>query len=156
MSLLWYFIIMTSEKPEKGHIHIQPDPESIARIAKTLDVLRGSEQTPRELLLYINPMTGISDEPVMDEITSKMTSAFRAAADTGEQWRGVHQCVCGACSDNTDYILPSGHQTNSLAVHYVALHRAEVPEDQLEIISTFDLEPVNPAVEDLRYPPQRS
>src|SRR4051812_37179504 len=147
---------MSAEEPEKGHVRITHDPAQIERTARMLSLFQGSERTPRELLLYIEPRQHISDEPVLDELTGKITAAFNAASDTGEQWRGTHPCVCGACSDNTDYILPSGHQTNSLAVHYVALHRVEVPEDQLEIISAFDLEPMDPTIENLRYPPQRS
>lgn len=99
-------------------------------------------------------MFGISAEPVVDELTGKITAAFRAAEDTGKRWRGFHQCVCTANSDNTDYILPSGHQTNSLAIHYVALHRGAVPEQQLEVIEGFEIEPEEPTIEEFRFPNQ--
>lgn len=114
--------------------------------------MEGDEYKPLGYLLYLNPEGDISAEPVTDELTGKITAAFRASVENGIRWRGVHMCVCGACSTNTDYILPSQHQTNSLAAHYVALHREEVPEDQLEIIEGFEIEPVEPTPEELVYP----
>lgn len=103
------------------------------------------------LLLYIEPRQ-LADDPVVDEITGKITSAFRASRDTGNRWRGFHRCSCGACSDNTDYILPSGHKTNSLAIHYVSMHRKEVPSKQLDIIAGFAVEPLEPTREELVRP----
>jgi hypothetical protein len=109
----------------------------------------GGNREPRPTLLYVEPSARISEDPLIDEITQKMVGAFRLAEDTGIHYRGFHRCACGACSTNTDYILPSGHQTNSLAVHYVALHRPEVPEDQLEIIEGFDYGITEPTIEEL-------
>lgn len=104
------------------------------------------------LLLYIEPMLRASEQPVIDELTGKITSAFRLAKDLDRMWRGFHTCSCGACSDNTDYRLASGHQTNSLAIHYVALHRDEVPPEQLEVISGFELEAIEPSPDELKQP----
>jgi hypothetical protein len=143
---------MSFEEPAGGHLRPPISPDQIARAARLASILQESEPEPRDPLLYIDPVSGISEEPVVDEATSKITAAFRAAKGTGTEWRGIHRCACGACSDNTDYILPSGHQTNSLAVHYVALHRAEVPADQLEIIAAFDIEPEEPTIDDFKYP----
>jgi len=135
--------------------HLRPDLDSElpARMQRFYATLRepGEDRKP---LLYINPAMGVSIEPVIDEITGKITAAFRASTDTGELWRGVHQCACKSCSDNTDYILPSGHQTNSLAIHYASLHRSEVPEQQLEVIEGFEIEPEEPTMEELRFPGQ--
>lgn len=105
-----------------------------------------------DLLLYIEPILPVSDEPIVDEVTGKITSAFHLGESNGNKWRGIHACPCGAHSDNTDYILPSGHQTNSLAIHYVALHRAEIPPEQLELIGGFDLEPTEPSEIELQKP----
>lgn len=104
------------------------------------------------LLLYIEPVLPVSDEPIVDEVTRKITSAFRLGESDGNRWRGFHTCPCGAHSDNTDYILPSGHQTNSLAIHYVALHRGEIPSEQLELIGGFDCEPTEPSEGELQKP----
>lgn len=139
-----------------GHIPITPDPATAQRLARILGAQGEAGRNPAELLLYINPSAAISAEPNADEITQKMVAAFRSAEETGTRWRGVHQCACGACSDNTDYILPSGHQTNSLAVHYLALHRDEVPPDQLEIVEGFDSGLAEPSAEDLNIPENRT
>jgi hypothetical protein len=134
------------------HLSLDPDNELVAaRLQRLNEIFRKPDQG-RELLLYINPVMGVSAEPVIDEITGKITAAFRASEDTGKPWRGVHQCACRACSDNTDYILPSGHRTNSLAIHYVGLHRDEVPEQKLEIIEGFEIEPEAPTIEEFRFP----
>jgi hypothetical protein len=89
-------------------------------------------------LLYIAPQGSISQSALIDELTCKMTAAFRQAKDTGIRYRGFHICVCGAQSSNTDYILPGGHMTNSLCIHYLAWHRDEVPDRDLEIVAGFD------------------
>lgn len=82
------------------------------------------------LLLYIEPTRAASPVPLVDELTRRMTAAFRLAKPFKE-WLGVHECVCGASSDNRDYQLPNGQVTNSLCVHYLAYHRQEVPAEQL-------------------------
>ena len=84
--------------------------------------------------LYIEPSVNTSVEPVIDELTRKMTAAFRKGV-AGTRYRGHHTCECGAHSDNTDYTLPNGECTNSLCVHYLAYHRAEVPEAQLRKVA---------------------
>lgn len=93
-------------------------------------------------LLYIEPQQPPLTEPVVDELTLKMAAALNHRIDTGVyqggqfsrggRTRGWHTCSCGACSGNVDYWLPGGEITNSLAVHYLAYHRHEVPPQQLE------------------------
>src|SRR5262249_52971517 len=63
----------------------------------------------------------------------KMAAAFRKAKPSKWAWSGVHECVCGALSANSDFELPNGEVTNSLCVQYVAHHRCEVPSDHLAI-----------------------
>lgn len=87
-------------------------------------------------LLFIEPRRGRSSEPVKDEITAKVQAALKQAKQ-GESYYGWHTCVCGKRSDSSDWRLPSGHITNALAVHYVAWHREEVPESELEKIRRF-------------------
>jgi hypothetical protein len=148
---------MSEFDPLKGPGAHLPMPKGLSpqikRMLESLpahsDLRREKDKNTPELLLYIEPRNMASAEPVIDEITTKMTAAFKEATGTEMHWRGFHHCVCGSCSDDTDYILPSGHQTNSLAVHYVAFHRNEVPEEQLDIISKFAIEPAEPTAEDM-------
>ena len=93
-------------------------------------------------LLYIEPQQQPLAEPIIDELTWKMAAALNHCVATGtygsgqfcknNRFRGWHTCSCGACSDNVDYLIPNGEVTNSLAVHYLAYHRHEVPSQQLE------------------------
>ena len=48
--------------------------------------------------------------------------------------KGVHECICGAESDPCDYELEDGFITNSLCVHYLAYHRSEIPQSELDKI----------------------
>jgi len=102
-------------------------------------------------MLYINPSAQTSEEPVIDELTMKMTAAFRRATK-GTQWRGWHTCRCGAHSHSCDYILPNGEQTNSLCIHYLAWHRGEVPQSELDVVAALDFGMGTPTGEELVQP----
>ncbi len=108
-----------------------------------------ADRGPRPRLLYIETDAARDENPVIDDITQKMVAAFRQAEGTGIHYRGFHMCSCGAHSTNTDYVLPSGHVTNSLAIHYLALHREEVPAEQIEIVEAFDYGIAEPNAEEL-------
>jgi len=83
-------------------------------------------------MLYIEPRNPPSEEPIIDGLTMKMVAALRKAATLPQrQSLGFHTCVCGAKSDSTDFILPNGLRTNSLCVHYLAYHRAEIEDGEL-------------------------
>lgn len=82
-------------------------------------------------LLFLEPTAARLSEPVLDHYTTRMAAAFRKAVPLGEENLGFHTCACGARSASHDYTLANGEQTNSLCIHYLALHRAEVPEAQL-------------------------
>ena len=97
-------------------------------------------------LLFIEPAQPASSAPLLDELTRKMAAAFRASTPSPAAWLGIHECICGAGSMNHDYILPDGRTTNSLCVHYLAYHRAEVPIEQLREITQLtcgEIEPSN-------------
>jgi hypothetical protein len=61
----------------------------------------------------------------------KMVTPLRKATLPHYRSLGFHTCVCGAVSDSTDFILPNGLRTNSLCVHYLAYHRAEIEDGEL-------------------------
>lgn len=111
---------------------------------------------PLPRLLYLQPTQRPSRDALLDELTGKMAAALRAAPSTGIKSRGWHTCRCGARSSNTDYILPSGHQTNFLCVHYLAYHREEVPAAELEIVAAFNVDPVSPTPGEIVTPDLRS
>ena len=84
------------------------------------------------VILFVEPQLAASKEPVRDELSAKMREAMRRARQSDYAAAGVHFCTCGAASDNVDWILPTGHITNSLAVHYLEFHRDEIPQKELE------------------------
>jgi hypothetical protein len=104
-------------------------------------------------LLFIEPQRPRSAEPVIDEYTRRMAGAMLSASPQAA-YRGIHHCHCGAASTNCNYIVRilqrvagspwHGLLTNSLAVHYLALHRDEVPLDELTKVLRLTAEPTNP------------
>ena len=102
-------------------------------------------------LLFIEPKLRASRAPIVDDLTRRMAAAFRISTIGGEfqDSCGVHERICGALSDNNDHALPNGRMTNSLCVHYVAYHRAEVPQQQLEEVTAFTWGEVEPTQKEL-------
>ena len=106
-------------------------------------------------VLYVNPGPYTSPEPLIDELTRKMTAAYRAARSDEMYWRGFHVCRCGVNSTNCDYILPGGQQANSLCIHYLAFHRDEVPAEELAKVSALAAGEAEPSPEELARPAKR-
>lgn len=116
------------------------------------------DTTPK-MLLFIEPQNQKSDTPLIDELTKKMSAAFKGYT-TGSGFEGQfmedagtmgwHTCVCGAKSTNVDYLLPSGFITNSLCVHYLAWHRGEVLQSELDKLATLPNEFAEPTPEQLK------
>lgn len=134
---------------------------------------------PRHLL-FIEPKTRGSSQPLIDSATRKMVAAYRMSApgtvtpapfrtrpglvrdESGpftskedavlRSFLGIHVCICGARSRNYDFFLPNGMLTNSLCVHYLACHRAEVPLDQLATVEAFEYGEAEPSQEELATP----
>jgi hypothetical protein len=102
-------------------------------------------------VLFIEPSATISDTPVIDELTRKMTSALRKCTQ-GMSFRGIHRCACGATSGNTELFLPNGLETNSLCIHYLAYHRDEVPPTELEKVRHLTCGEAEPTPEELCFP----
>lgn len=106
-------------------------------------------------LLYMEPRSPATGVPVIDEYTRLMAGAFDAARETGVRFRGRHICRCGTYSSNTDYVLPGELITNSLCVHYLAFHRHEVPEGELErvlALTQYEVVPLEPTNKVLAAP----
>ncbi len=118
-----------------------------------------------ELLLFIEPENKPSDKPVIDELTKKMASSFRKSKKgtikeysiIGQGYKfienngymGWHECSCGAQSGAYCSLLPNGEMTNDNCVHYLAYHRDEVPQEQLDRVAKLDDGQVIPNVEEL-------
>ena len=105
----------------------------------------------QDMLLYIEPSENVSEVPVIDAATRKMTAAFHRATP-GIAYRGYHTCRCGANSSNCDYTLADGTQTNSLCIHYLALHRHEVPASQVQKVLSLTCGEEEPTQEQLNIP----
>lgn len=116
-------------------------------------------------LLFIHSSMNRTMEPVIDNITRKMTAAFRKAEhgilktdNINSRWipheklgfyLGTHACrACGVSSSSHNYKLPDGFVTNRLCIHYLAFHRWEVPRDQLDKIAEYK-EEAEPTTEEL-------
>ena len=107
----------------------------------------------RDHLLFIEPVADATEEPVLDELTGKMAGAWQHRRVSGS-WRGFHICSCGAHSDHQDYSLKTTDgqelKTNSLALHYLAYHRSEVPRRERAKVMRLIGEPVTPSRTTLR------
>ena len=116
-------------------------------------------------LLFIEPQEKSSETPLIDEATRKMTAAIRKAEESGcmgvmnadgffafgVSTRGFHVCSCGkAHSGSHDYILANRTATNSMCVHYLAYHRSEVPQDQLNKVLALNEGELEPTEADLK------
>jgi hypothetical protein len=89
-------------------------------------------------LLYVAPTRKPSEHPVVDELTLKMVAALRQGSKpSGYIVLGVVTCVCGAMASMMNVTLPNGWLTNDLSVHYLAYHRAQVPQWQLDAVRTL-------------------
>lgn len=90
-------------------------------------------------LLFIEP-TQAPTAPIVDSITRKLTAAWRQRQTGPVRYRGQHSCTgvgCTATSDNADHRVVVELDTNSLCIHYVAMHRSEVPASELEKIAAL-------------------
>lgn len=93
-----------------------------------------------------------TDEPVIDDLTMRMVGALRKATRPNYFFCGFHTCICGAISGPQDAILPNGWVTNTLCVHYLAYHRAEVPAAGLDAVSALPLDVELPSSDELHGP----
>lgn len=90
-------------------------------------------------LLFIEPKLPPTP-PVVDEATCAVTTAWRSRTDGPARYRGMHSCTgrgCSAMSGNGEHTVDGRFATNSLAIHYVACHRAEIPAAEMEKIMSL-------------------
>jgi len=118
-----------------------------------------------ELLLFIEPENEPSEKPIIDELTMKMTASFRKAKKgvindyekmgqgydfkEGDGWMGWHNCSCGACAGGQDFLLLNGEMTNENCIHYLAYHRDEVSQEQLNRVSNLSDGQKNPTRDEI-------
>lgn len=96
-------------------------------------------------LLMVEPTSPRSATPVIDGLTRKMAAAL-ATARIGNHYRGQHSCTghgCRSASDNADHHVGEA-LTNSLAVHYLAYHREDVPAEELLKVAALAGDEVEP------------
>ena len=83
-------------------------------------------------LMMIEPV-GPAQAMIHDELTALAMKAMLLAKPDPTTWcKGFHTCACGRHSDNRLWLFPNGVETNSLLLHYVAEHRDEVPDSELD------------------------
>jgi hypothetical protein len=94
-------------------------------------------------LLMIEPKSQkCDDETIIDTITMRMAGALKHAAH-GISYDGWHTCACGALSSCTELLVLLDTfevPTNSLAVHYLACHRSEVPFTEIDKVERLPYE----------------
>lgn len=127
---------------------------------KLIDVVSNFQELYDKIgILYIKPDNHYSPEPIIDEITKKMTCLWRKKEDSKMSFFGFHTCSCGARSTAMDYLLPAPKEsnyllTNSLCLHYLAFHRDQIPIKEMNKVHEIILEADEeiPTREELVYP----
>ncbi len=106
-------------------------------------------------LLFIEPSDNVSNDPLIDNLTRRMVTAWRKRTIADGGFLGWHTCVCGAMSDaDVSYVIGRNkkYSTNSLCVHYLACHREEIPTDELEKVMNLPDDEAEPTNDEIQYP----
>lgn len=115
-------------------------------------------------LLFIEPQQPAAEQPLIDSVTRSGAALLRIAYNpTGAAWKGMHVCTCGVSSGAEDLGVPDPEvgvvHVNTLLVHYLAWHRAEVPRGELAKLAFLfqhnKLETLEPTPEELQAPKVR-
>ena len=110
------------------------------------------------VVLYIEPMneprkSSISEYRWLEKL---MKNAKHGIYDkTSKQFienalfNGIHTCSCGAQSKDYDLLLPNGMVTNTLCMHYLEFHQAEIPKKEFKKLKHLKtLDPIHPIEQD--------
>lgn len=109
-------------------------------------------KTGEDYILFVEPSVLTSDYPIIDTLTKKMTAAYRKGDhESGPRWRGFHVCRCGAHSANYN-VKVAGKWTNSLCIHYLAHHREDIPQEELDKVAALDFGEEIPTERELMSP----
>lgn len=102
----------------------------------------------------VQPSSNVSAKPLIDDLTRKMTAAWRKRRESDSGYRGVHWCQCGTTSDNRDHYIGGGEGTltNSLCIHYLAFHRNDLPKEELDKVRVLEFGEEEPTEDELRFP----
>lgn len=82
-------------------------------------------------LLFIEPAGSPTTAPTVDRLTRVIVGILREHATVGTAYLGWHTCACGAESCTADRVIGARGVTNTLAGHYLAFHRAEIPPAEM-------------------------
>jgi len=122
-------------EPEGGGDAYRWSPVRAAPVVRGGEPALLSPRTPAVAgLLYIEPVGPLAAVPIYDELFDAMRAAVNLGTP-GPRYRGVHTCVCDAQSANYDVQIHGGVWTNTLAPHYLAQHRDEIPPDELQRVA---------------------
>jgi hypothetical protein len=82
-------------------------------------------------LMFVEPKDS-PNEFIDDELTQLAMEVWNGCKPIAVSYRGFHTCSCGVQSTNRNYVTKGGNVTNSLLIHYVARHREEIPEEEID------------------------
>ena len=115
--------------------------------------------TSSKCILFIEPSSKVSQDPLIDDLTMRMTCALRSCVDygtivpngnfhSGISTKGIHECSCGkAESSSRDFLVVdrNGNEigTNTLCIHYLAYHRDEIDQAELDKVRSLPDSPPN-------------
>ena len=97
-------------------------------------------QTERNQPIFLNthPLGIASSEPVIDELTLKMTASWRRKHLATVRARDfIRVCTCGAHVENRIYSIGNGQLVGPLALHLVVYHRDFLTDDDLRLVNSL-------------------
>lgn len=108
----------------------------------------------RSELLFgsFTPETKADPWPVLDDVTGRMTAAWRRGHDHSDNRIGPKECNCGARVSGPERVV-GPVAIHPLAIHYLAWHRAEVPAEETDWLRSYEIAPIEPTLTELAPPP---
>jgi hypothetical protein len=106
----------------------------------------------RNILSAVYPRDGALDKPVIDDLTQKITAAWRLARHHPVSGKSVICPGCGILYTFEWRELPDGRTLSCTCVHNMAYHRHEIPPDELQVIERLEVGLVLPRLSELMPP----